>query len=132
MILHAALAEAAQPSWAGILGAFAGVVTALAVLIGSVTVLIPVLRAARRTEAKVNAVHKLVDGNLTAAKVDQLDAMRRDLVSLQEVSRLHREAGRDPNPDAVAEIDHTRLRIAELYTEITERRARDEAVRASA
>ena len=124
------LIEAASSSAAGIANAvFTGTIAVLVAIAGLITA-IKLPRASRRnkeTAETVAVIHKLVDGNLTASKIDTLNATRRELVTLREVQRLHDEAGHTQNPDALAEIARTVIRIAELDTEIVERRATDEA-----
>lgn len=108
-------------SLAGVITAAGTALTGIALVISAITI----YRKQRTTEAKVDEVHRLVDGNLTAAKVDQLDAMRRDLVSMREVRRLRMVTDRDPDVEADGIIAHTEARIAELNAEIIERRSRE-------
>ena len=127
------LIEAATSSAAGIFNAvFTGVLATIVATAGLITA-IKAPRTARRNRAiddtadHVKQIHTLVDGNLTASMEATLDATRRELVTLREVARLHDEAGHTPNPDALAEIARTTLRVAELENLIVERRAVDQA-----
>ena len=121
--------EAASSSAAGVANAiFTGSIAVIVAVAGLITaVKAPrAIRRSKETRETVGVIHKLVDGNLTASKIDTLNATRRELVTLREVQRLHDEAGHTQNPDALAEIARTVIRIAELETEIVERRATDD------
>lgn len=113
--------HAVQSSPAGIVNAFGSWFGGIALVISAIAL----YRKQRTTEAKVDAVHQLVDGNLTAAKVSERDATTRELVTLREVARLHTAAGHAVDPEAEAVIAQTARRIAELDSEIVERRARE-------
>ena len=114
---------------AGLWTAVASAITATTLLIAALAGLIPVLRASRRTEAKVDQVHRLVNENLTATKVSELGAMRRELTALRMVARMQERAGIELSPEDALVIAHSEARIAELTAEIAGRQAHDEAER---
>jgi hypothetical protein len=53
------------PSWAGIITAISTAFVALGGLVTALTVLIPLVRRTRRTEAKVDSVHTIVNQQRT-------------------------------------------------------------------
>ena len=127
------IVEAAASTAAGVFNAvFTGILATIVATAGLITA-VKAPRVARRNKAiddtadHVRQIHILVDGNLTAAKEAELNATRRELVTLKEVNRLHVDAGHDVDPEARAEIARTALRITALETEIVERRAVDTA-----
>ena len=123
------LIDAAASSPAGVFNAIGTWTLAfLGILAGLITAIkAPTFaRRQRHTEERVEQIHELVNGNLTMAKAAELEATRRELVTLQEIARLHAQAGHSVSPDAEAEITRTQLRIAVLNSEVTERRARDQ------
>lgn len=81
-------------SAAGVFTAIASVITAAAVLIGAFTVLLPVLRTVRRTEARTAQVHTIVNQQRT-------DFLRYQSVL---VNALH-AAGIDVPPDQSIILD---------------------------
>lgn len=122
--------EAVPSSAAGIANAvFTGSIALVVAVAGLITAIKAprAIRRNRETAETVEVIHKLVDGNLTASMVDTLAASRRELITLREVARLHDEAGHTPDPDAIAEIARTTLRVAELENLIVQRRAVDTA-----
>jgi uncharacterized membrane protein (DUF441 family) len=60
-----------QPSWAGIITAFATLFIALGGFITAIGVLIPIARGTRETKAAIAEVHTLVNGNHTEDMVYQ-------------------------------------------------------------
>jgi len=112
-------------SAAGIATAIEAGIASVGVLFGMLAGVLPLLRHTRKNSIELGQIHRLVNGNLTAAKQHELDASRRELVTLKEVQRLHTDAGHAEDQDARAEIARTTLGIAKLETEITERRALD-------
>jgi hypothetical protein len=80
-----------------------------------------VAKATEATQGKLDVIHILVNSNMTAAMQSELDATRRDLVSLKEVARLNEEAGRKVSAEALAVIDETGQRIAKLDAELRDR-----------
>lgn len=80
-----------------------------------------VREAAESTQQKLDVIHVLVNSNMTAAMQAELDATRRDLVSLREVARLNEEAGRPMTEDAGAVIAETEQRIAKLAADLRDR-----------
>jgi hypothetical protein len=80
-----------------------------------------VAATAEKTNEKLDVIHILVNSNMTAAMQAELDATRRDLVSLREVARLNREAGRETSPEAAAVIAETAQRIDKLDAELRDR-----------
>jgi hypothetical protein len=73
------------------------------------------------TQQKLDVIHILVNSNMTAAMQAELDATRRDLVSLREVARLNEEAGRPLSTEARTAINETAARIAKLDADLSDR-----------
>jgi hypothetical protein len=65
----------------------------------------------------------LVNGSVTVALENELDARRANLVSLQEILHLRIASGGPPNPEAVHVIEAQRTKIAVLETQLNERLA---------
>lgn len=106
------ITSGASPTWAGLLTAVAGCLTAAGVLLGSLAVLVPVLRNVRRQGVVMDKIHTLANGMLTAAKTDALLATERELAALRKLP-----AG----AEAMANIAGAERRIADLRAELVER-----------
>jgi hypothetical protein len=122
------LADAPQPSWAGIITACATVLIALGGVITALGVAVPLLRASRRNtealavqESKLNVIHTLVNSTLTAALQAQLDATRRELTMMMELTDMQREAGHAVSADRFAALGALRRKVTELTTAMADR-----------
>jgi len=89
-----------------------------------------VAEATEQTQQKLDVIHILVNSNMTAAMQAELDATRRDLVSLREVARLNEEAGRPTSPEAAAVIEETAVRISKLDADLRDRLKQTEVAEA--
>lgn len=72
-------------------------------------------------ERKVDIIHTLVNSQLTSAVQASFDATKTVLILLLKVIDLDREAGRQPSVEALAEVEATRGRIAELQATVSDR-----------
>lgn len=122
------LAATPQPSWAGIITAFATVLIAVGGVITALGVAVPLLRASKRNtealavqESKLNVIHTLVNSTLTAALQAQLDATRRELTMMIELSSMQTEAGHQVSDDRKAAIGSLRRKVDELAEAMTDR-----------
>jgi hypothetical protein len=77
--------------------------------------------ATQETNGKLDVIHKLVDGHMTESMQSEHDATKRELVLLLHVVELNKAMNRDPGIDALAEIEATRKKIAELGAKLAER-----------
>lgn len=73
------------------------------------------------TNSKLDVIHTLVNSNMTAAMQAELDATVRELALMREVIALKSEHGRDPSADALAAIESTTKKIAELRAVLADR-----------
>jgi hypothetical protein len=89
-----------------------------------------VASAASAAEAKLDAIHTLVNSDMTAARQSELDQTRVTLVMLRKVVALDHAAGRKPSAQDVATIEATEARIAALQTILADRLAQQQAVEA--
>jgi len=109
---------APQASLPGLISSIAAVITAATVLLGAVAGFIKVVRPIRetqkRTEAKLDIVHTLVDGTLSTALRSELAATKRELLLLREIQRRDKEDGRDASDDQAAILGATQRKIDEL------------------
>lgn len=123
------LADAAPPpSWAGVITAFASLFTALALVISAAALWRKqraIEEVAVSTKQVAVATYHMVDGNVTAMKVSELGAMEREVAALRMVAALQTAAGIETSPADAAVIAQCDARIAQLRTEIVERRAHD-------
>ncbi len=78
--------------------------------------------SARGTSDKLDAIHSLVNSNMTAAMQAELDATVRELAMMREVIELKRTAGKEPSPESLAAKEMTKTRIAELTAALNDRR----------
>lgn len=84
------------------------------------------------TDAKLDAIHTLVNSDMTAARQSELDQTRVTLVMLRKVVALDHAAGRESSEQDVATIETTEARIAELQAILADRLAQQQAVEAEA
>jgi hypothetical protein len=89
-----------------------------------------VAAATSTTTAQLNAIHTLVNSDMTAARQSELDQTRVTLAVLRKVVALDLAAGRDPAEADRATIDATEARIAELEAILEDRLAQQQAVEA--
>jgi hypothetical protein len=122
------LADAPQPSWAGILTAFAVVVLNLGGLVTAISLAMYRRRTSKRldayqrdTTARLSVIHTLVNSTLTTAKSAQLAASRRELVMLLELTTVQRQAGTEPSDERLTAIGALRRDIDQLVVELHER-----------
>jgi hypothetical protein len=112
----------AASSIAGITGAAAGIITALALLATSIGVLIPQLRTIRRQNAealdKIDVVHDLVNSTLTSSIQSDLDATQTALSKMLELVAMQQTHGFEPAPETIAAIAAARIKIGKL-TQLT-------------
>jgi hypothetical protein len=73
--------------------------------------------------AQGEAIHSLVNSNLTEAKAEALDWAERNAALMREMFALLRAGGREPTPEALAVLDATAQRVASLRAEMTDRTA---------
>jgi hypothetical protein len=84
--------------------------------------------ADRATQAKLDQIHSLVDGNLTEAQEREVNAMRVMLASMREVVALSRKLGLVPAPDSLRQIESTEARIGVLEGNLARKIAQVEGV----
>lgn len=82
---------------------------------------------AAKTNGKLDVIHVLVNSNMTAAMQAELDAIKREIVMMREVAALNLAAGREPTVEALAAIEATQVKIAELESQLADRRIAAEA-----
>ncbi len=70
---------------------------------------------------KLDAIHTLVNSNMTAAMQAELDATVRELAMMREVIGLNKAAGREPTAESLAAKEMTKTRIAELQATLADR-----------
>jgi hypothetical protein len=75
------------------------------------------------TTAKLDIIKTLVDGTLTKAMQDALDASRRELVALLELADIQLNSGTPPTADRIATITALRRRVGELSAQMQDREA---------
>jgi hypothetical protein len=74
------------------------------------------------TNEKLDVIHGLVNGNLTAAMQAELDALRVSAAMMHEVMALRQAAGQEPSADAAAALAATEAKIASLTAALAERK----------
>jgi hypothetical protein len=123
-------ADAPQPSWAGILTAVALVVLNVGGLVTAISLAMQRRRASKRLDAyqadttgRLKIIHTLVDGTLTKAMQDALDASRRELVALLELADIQVGSGSPPTAERLAAIGAVRRRVGEQSAQMQERQA---------
>jgi hypothetical protein len=77
--------------------------------------------SAHLTEAKLDQIHTLVNSNLTAAIVDQLDARKTMLTLLLETVESKKLVGSKPSPETLEVIAATKIKVAELEAQVADR-----------
>ena len=82
------------------------------------------------TKATVDVVHTLVNSKMTAEMESNLDAVKRLLAMMHEVADLHKAAGHDPTPEALADIEATTTRVEKLATDLAHRREQQDTATA--
>jgi hypothetical protein len=88
--------------------------------------------ATAATDAKLDAIHTLVNSDMTAARQSELDQTRVTLVMLRKVVALDHAAGRAPSEQDMATIETTEARITELQSILADRLEQQQAVEAEA
>jgi hypothetical protein len=134
-------ADAPQPSWAGILTAVALVVLNVGGLVTAISLAMNRRRDSERRDARekeeskrldayqqdttgrLDVIRTLVDGTLTTALQDALDASRRELVAQLELVDLQLNWGTPPTEDRLATIGALRRRVGELSAQMQDREA---------
>jgi replicative DNA helicase len=91
-----------------------------------------VAHTAAETNEKLDVIHTLVNSNMTAAMQSEYDATVRELAMMREVVALKKAAGEQPSPEAVAAIDATEQKIAQLAAELSDRLKQANIVEAQA
>jgi alkylhydroperoxidase/carboxymuconolactone decarboxylase family protein YurZ len=76
---------------------------------------------ANETGRQLKQIHTLVNSNLTASMQGQLDATKRELVTLRELVALRKETGKDVDPKTLEQIVETEGLIERLAKMIAER-----------
>lgn len=76
---------------------------------------------ATRQSAKLEQIHVLVNGGLTGAKEETLEAHKSSLVSLLELIDLKKAQGRPPSAEAMEMVDDKRKKIKDLAGEVADR-----------
>jgi hypothetical protein len=76
---------------------------------------------ADKADKKLNAIHILVNSGYDRAMQAELDATKRELVSLLEIVGLKKSAGQEPTIEALAVIDATKNKISELIAAMADR-----------
>ena len=73
------------------------------------------------TNLKLDAVHVLVNSNMSASMQAELDGAVRELAMMHEVIELKKAAGQEPSKMALDAIIRTEGRIDELQARINDR-----------
>lgn len=129
-----AAAAAPQPSWAGVITAFASLSIAIGGVVTAVSMALSRRRASARldayqrdTTARLNQIHILVNSTLTASMQAQLDSNRRELVVMQEMADMRRRAGVEVTEDWHAATAALQRRIDDLSITMRERESQARA-----
>lgn len=80
-----------------------------------------VAASAVRTDIKLDVIHGLVDGGMTAALMSERNAVVMQLAMMKELIGIRLASGTEPSPEALAAIDHTEVKIAELDANLIDR-----------
>ena len=75
----------------------------------------------QEVKVKLDVIHTLVNSNMTAAMQAELDATIRELAMMREVIALNQAAGRQPSIGALAAVEATAEKIAELTATLEDR-----------
>jgi hypothetical protein len=84
------------------------------------------VQVAKNHGAQLTQIHTLVNSSLTAAKQDELDTRRSNLVLLQKTVDADRRSGEEPSKETLALIDATKIKIAELAAQLEDRKRQTE------
>lgn len=77
--------------------------------------------SSKATAEKLDVIHTLVDGSLTASMKSEFHATRRELVMMKEVMELKKDAGREPSPETLTAIQFTEEKVLELQEALAAR-----------
>lgn len=80
-------------------------------------------KAAADTNGKLDAIHGLVDGAMTAAMRAELEATKRELAMMREVAAIKQAAGHEPTLETLAAIEATAARTQKLESALADRLA---------
>jgi len=80
------------------------------------------------TNNKLEVIHTLVNSNLTSSMQSEHDATRRELAMMLEVIELKKVAGLVPSIETLAEVEATKIKIAELSARLADRTAQQAKV----
>jgi hypothetical protein len=112
---------APESTSAGVITATASLFTALALVITAVGAALVNRRTSRRlaenqadTSSRLDVIHTLVNSTLSAALQAQLDASRRELVTMLENVELQQATGRAVSDERKAEVATLRRQVGEL------------------
>lgn len=75
----------------------------------------------KRTDKKLNVIHKLVNSNLTQAMENEHSAMKHELEMMQEVIRIRRESGTEPTPGQLESVAVTEAKLETLRANLAVR-----------
>jgi hypothetical protein len=75
----------------------------------------------KETNVKLDVIHVLVNGTMTAAMQSEYDAVTRELSMMKEVMDLKGASGRAPAAEAQAAITATQGKLAELAAALADR-----------
>jgi hypothetical protein len=124
------LADAPQPSWAGVITACASLFSAFALVITAAGVALVNRRNSlhmeenqKETTSRLAVIHTLVNSTLTAAYQGQLDATRRELTMMRELA-----AAQPASDDRLAGIGALQRKVDELTATM---RTREEQTRSA-
>lgn len=87
-----------------------------------------VARTQQETNGKLDTIHTLVNSNMTAAMMSELDAVTRELAMMREVMELRRQGGQEPSTDTLAAIAATEAKMHELAAALADRAKAQEQV----
>ena len=118
-------------SVAGIVGAGAGIITSLSLLLGVMPAFMKMRREDRESRARIGAkldvIHTLTNATLTASKEAEMRATQRELIMMREVTAMHIEAGRQPSDDWLAATGAVQRRLEDLQQEMRDRATQNRA-----
>jgi hypothetical protein len=80
-----------------------------------------VVQTAAETNGKLDAIHVLVNSNMTAAMQSELDSIRRELLMMRQVLELKQAAGVPPTAEALQDITDTEHRVGDLAARLDDR-----------
>ena len=70
---------------------------------------------------KLDVIHTLVDGSMTAAMHSELNATVRELAMMNEVIDLKRANGHEPTQETLTTLEATQTKIDDLYMSLSAR-----------